>query len=865
MKTTYQNQADSYLRSQSLGFAHFVLLLSLTPFIFNLSLFKIGHQNFVASEYLIDPLRFEGLNYAQLNAGELEKPIPPKVDIDSTLRHTVFVIFNISPEQFCSNLDARNTNFFFLVFRPPELVQPCAQYRRSLQIYIEQLKQYNQAINAEQLDKKKLVAQANEFLSQAQEKAIKPPAQQATVISRSQGYFETLFAQFELDTSSEDKLTPAGLVVLLTWLLASLFLIPALFVCLREKAWFLAIFGLCPPAYNYLVYLLALFLDDPTLGFYQIELPLLAQLSLLVFLLSGKVRSRSFAGFSIVVLALIAITLSDYGSYVAGLLGQALTPVRQSAYHSAFVVHIIPMLMFIIVAVIGRLFVKGARQNWGLIKDLGWSRTTIAIARSVYAWIPMGALCLPFFWLTQHYIPKTITNNLHEQGIMQFAYSPKQTVLDNSLVSTAHRVDDINFVWHLSIEEQKANLNSNNEKFQKADFTRIVARRFDQSVPKSLAFKESRSGAPLIGWAVDIANNEMKDSIQSAYSKLRSDLKKGLTDLVDDQQTSIKELARSNLAKAMRELEKMRVAGQKKIQLANAITQAGIFNSFAFLYAYHQLAMLLFYYVCVKSLLYVFARVSVNQKTGISVTLGDCISEEQSLTEDFNNLRRTASDELDKHAPSIISHGSEIKFSGPAGTTIYLSRKFQCRGKAPKLRFIQPFSAPFARMFNGAYGMNELNLTNADTDVGCSSTQGIEYFEWDLKDNERVVFDFKNFVGISKSVSLSTLVSPRISSFLIGNIIYSQAKGPGKLFLMAKGRAQVCSGDVQVGSLPPQRMLAMDVNTKLFVESELDLLNVYCSDAYIKPVQGTMIIDVDTQTGSKSGLGTFLRHFILPG
>jgi len=166
--------------------------------------------------------------------------------------------------------------------------------------------------------------------------------------------------------------------------------------------------------------------------------------------------------------------------------------------------------------------------------------------------------------------------------------------------------------------------------------------------------------------------------------------------------------------------------------------------------------------------------------------------------------------------------------------------------------------------------MNEVIMKQGDADVSCSATKGIEFFEWNLAKGENVIFDFHHFVGMTKELQLSTLISPRISSLLLDRMIYSQATGPGKLIVMTKGRAEI--GDVcinnttkKIGSFPSERMIAMQLNSKLHVDSELDILNIYFSSAYIKPVSGKMIIDVDSQRGAKTGLSSFIRHFLFPG
>ncbi|MFC4700699.1 hypothetical protein ACFO4O_11050 [Glaciecola siphonariae] len=835
--------------SKWLELPRFVLLLSLTPFILDLSLFQIGNADYAPSEYLIDPLRFESLSYEQLSDYNGEPPIAPNAKVSKKQRELIVQFIKMTPERMCVDRKRRKAFIHHVLSNDPQLQKMCAQYRRDLQIYKQKLKRHNALKEQTKKAAQALVAQADGFLSMAHNK---PPAPQASVISYSQGYFQAFFAQFSLETVLDENAdshhqntgfvaSPSSVANALVLLL----IIPAVLVCLRYRAWLLLVFGLSIPMVNASVWALSFVYDGLGLSLYHIDSVMVAQIAFAYFLLSAHLRAESFVIFSLFI-SLAIVYLISASSAISE------SELNDASQNLATFTYLIPVLLFVILATILRILIKGMRQNIGLLKELGLWRSVKAFARALLMWTPMAVLCLPFFYLSLHLIPKHISNTLHEQGLLQNDYSHQAGLLDNALLSTAHLSDDIQFVWHLSVEEQKANLHASNRDLQALSFTDTFNRRFEQGVPRSLVFDKSQSDAFLVAPVVNLANDEMKKSMQKAYLNLRSQIKASLNKLVAAQENAIKEAANSNLSSAVSKLEALRIEGQSRIQDANGNTQSSIFASFTYVQAYHQLAMLLFAYLCLKSYLYVFSRVSVNQQTGILVSLSERRSKSQPAQEH-------------KGAPNIRSHGSEILLSSEMAPTFYLSRKFQCRGKAPKLRFTQMLGAPIARIFNGAYAMNEINLTPNDTDVGCSSTQGIEYFEWDLRDGERVVFDYHHFVGISKGVTLSTLISPRFSSLLIGKIIYSQATGPGKLILMAKGRAQIYTGQVQAGSLPPKRMLAMSVDTKLCVESELDILNVYFSEAYIKPIEGDMIIDVDTQSGHSSGLGSFIKHFILPG
>ena len=176
--------------------------------------------------------------------------------------------------------------------------------------------------------------------------------------------------------------------------------------------------------------------------------------------------------------------------------------------------------------------------------------------------------------------------------------------------------------------------------------------------------------------------------------------------------------------------------------------------------------------------------------------------------------------------------------------------------------------------------MNKIEMTRGCGTVSCTAARGAQFVEWDLGPREVVVFDFHNFVGMTQDVQISTLISPRLSTLLLGKFIFSTATGPGILVLMTDGRAEI-TGSVGAGeskgrageskgliaeSLPPERLVAMHIDTRLNVESELRVLDVYLSDAYVRPAAGApVIVDVDSQRGGSSGLARFFLHFLWPG
>lgn len=587
----------------------------------------------------------------------------------------------------------------------------------------------------------------------------------------------------------------------------------------------------------------------------QLKSPLFAQLAFIWFLLTGHINSRAFGIF--ILLLLLSTLLPE-------LLGNL------SLFDPSYVSHSgysllkaqLPIVIFILIAGLGRLLVKGAKENGAILYKLGLSDSLKFVARSLVLWIPMAVLCLPFFYLTEHLLPKKITHKLHENKVLQFDYGYEKGFLDNSLQSAAHIADDINFAWHLVVEERKAYLYATDQELQKLDFRRTVNKHYDQVIPQSLKFEESNSDVALFGWLVDLATEETQKSINKSFQTLRNDIREKLGNLASDKEKQLKAKSTNVKNDVLSELETLEQEGKAIIVANNTSAQSTLWWTINYIQAAHQLALLFFAFVCVKSFMYVFARVSFNQKTGTVFTLANTTSHaaDSNTKEQEQKIANTKIE-----SGTIKATGLDYTIKSDKANTYYISRRYQCRGKPPKITLPQASKSFIARLFNKAYTMNAIVIEQGDADVVCTATKGIEFFEWVLAKDETVVFDYHNFVGMSQDLKLSTLISPRISSLLLGRMIYSQASGPGTLILMAKGRAEVCDASSQAGSLPPELMIAMQKETKLHVDSELDMLNIYLSSAYIRPASGKILVDVDSQRGAKTGLGSFIRYFVFPG
>ena len=795
------------------GLGQFVLLLAIAPFIFSLELYSIGEVEQVPSLYEYDANRFESLPVYPSLGNQPKAPKKPKAlsrDETNYLNTTCKMVFLKLFQIHCDLLKAKQKT-----------------YDSQIEIYNKRNALYIQEKAAYQV-KVSLLKAANKAYDNFKIELASKPSDQSNldpeVIERSSRSFTALLGSGERLSAWQDT-------GLLTWLLGLLLIIPAVLICIRKKYWSLLLCGLLVPTINYLLAIASIVPALSGLSAWQISSSLAAQIAFLWFAIKGHLFSKSFALF--IFLLSISVTW-------AALLGGEDSSIFKAQ---------LPILVFVVAAIIARLMVKGVQENAYLFAGHGWSHNLRKAGHAFLLWLPLACLALPVMYFSSVLIPKTVVNQLHDNKTLRFDYS--HDVLDNTLQSVATKTDDAMFAWHLNTENTKRDIYKQGKNLLDTDLRRRVEVAFDQIMPAQLEYEDYESDRIIIGEGIEIAVGAAQDSTNKAFKNMRSKMKRKLGNVADNYNDKFKEIVKDNTPKALAIVDDMYREGRDALLTLNREAQATAWWSINYTRAVHMLTMLLFLFVCLKSYLYVFARASFNRNTGTFVTLGDIDPNkqiEQNATQD-----------------SIKATGLNYVIEAQSQETYYMSRRFQCRGKAPNYSIPQPFSAALRRLLKGTYSMNKVVMQSGDDPVQCTATQGVEFFEWTLGEGEVVLFDFRHFVGMSESIDISTLISTRASSLLLGGMIHTQATGPGKLILMAIGRAEVSGLENNGGSVPPERLIATHKDTRFHIDSELDLVNIYLSSAYVRPAGGGQaIVDVDSQRGNKTGLISFIKRFILP-
>ena len=141
-----------------------------------------------------------------------------------------------------------------------------------------------------------------------------------------------------------------------------------------------------------------------------------------------------------------------------------------------------------------------------------------------------------------------------------------------------------------------------------------------------------------------------------------------------------------------------------------------------------------------------------------------------------------------------------------------------------------PWSSPLARILRGRYFIFTRGsfLADAQQAVGpglaprgmvASAGAGLSIVEWRMKPGEEVVFRYKDFFGASDNVRLDSEISFRLSTLLLGKIVFHTARcigDEGRLLL----KAHVEHGEQEdIRAIPPERLIAWNRHARFTIHS----------------------------------------------
>jgi uncharacterized protein (AIM24 family) len=187
-----------------------------------------------------------------------------------------------------------------------------------------------------------------------------------------------------------------------------------------------------------------------------------------------------------------------------------------------------------------------------------------------------------------------------------------------------------------------------------------------------------------------------------------------------------------------------------------------------------------------------------------------------------------------------------------------------------------PWSSPISRILHGRYFIFTKGSFLADRDQAngtdpaprgmvASAGGGLSIVEWKMQPGEQVIFRYKDFFGASENIQLHSEISFRLSTLLLGRIVFHSAsclEGDGRLLL----KANVEGIDQEhIRAIPPERMIAWNRHAQFTIHSGRTawktLLNGYTlvrSDR-AQGVSGRILVSSD-DAGSNLGSIRYIKR-----
>ncbi len=500
------------------------------------------------------------------------------------------------------------------------------------------------------------------------------------------------------------------------------------------------------------------------------------------------------------------------------------------------------LILFLTYTILIRFLYLAFHQNLEIFKKTGIRSVGKLTLKSFLYWSPLLLFIVPGAILNSK-MNKASIDAIYDNTFMTSTYESRKYKRDQFEKDLEFSLDAEVICIHEAIVDNNKEINSiiaNKTEHLEKDVSAVYSKVFKPTLPEMAPFfnEEDCGFWGKLNFPCQ-AKNSAKRAASDSYSDLRSELLGDLTHQVRNSANGTREEVQESTT-AINSMLNAQIDDVRK-RLKRTVQSS--FDAIIFI---NLLLDIAFGFLILKSFLYVFSRVAFSSDNENYVTL--------------------LKSEVTMANGKLKKYGNQYMID-PARTNenYYLSRSFEPSGRAPKFAIPQWRSAIFARIFTRNFAMNKVVMKSRPEEVHFKAMGSHEFVEWDIKEGEEVIFHFKNFVGMSEGIKISAVVSLRLTSLLFGRLIFTIAKGPGKLILLTKGEPITTDHAIANSSVATSRIMAWQKNTRFNVESELNLVDVFMSGIYLKKKEGDLIlIDADVKGPSKNGIVRFIKNFILP-
>jgi hypothetical protein len=258
--------------------------------------------------------------------------------------------------------------------------------------------------------------------------------------------------------------------------------------------------------------------------------------------------------------------------------------------------------------------------------------------------------------------------------------------------------------------------------------------------------------------------------------------------------------------------------------------------------------------ILLKTLLIVFSRVILAPK------------------DDENTVARFLPDDVPEGMPNLKRHKQTYVIPTSEPNAHFVARwGVTLEGPPPARRRPLGFSLPLARILSGTWVMNRID-GNRDSspdefDAELKVDEPAELVSWTLREGERVVFRFSDFVGMSETLTVGRISSLGITTLVLGRMIFHYAEGPGVLILRTTAAARLGPSSQPVKPAPMPKLVAWGSSTRFSIFAALTMTDTFLSGYNMKTSKNDAVVwDTSTRRGDGPGTGIirFLKNFILP-
>lgn len=566
------------------------------------------------------------------------------------------------------------------------------------------------------------------------------------------------------------------------------------------------------------------------------------------------------------------------------------------------------VVLFVLSVLVARLAIEAVRQNLPLAKDLGRNNMEALVSRTLSLWWPMLILLAIGLWLSAQLdersenmlyklalvVPYCSIDGLEKKVILvcppghevleaaqfqplppdelsdhdecayrpplpfpqetdwpappfrcpthdgeQSAWSVTRLPLFDNIDRTVARAYDIQRV---ELRRQLASIDKGVDGSR--DLAEREARRLFSVVPATTGMSRRHCDFPYVACE---AGNLVIGELNKAYKMGRDRTEKKFVERMGDRAEDAGANVQDWTDTASTELE-------GTLDTYEANTRGAIARVHTASNVLRQIMLLWLVVITIKSLLYVFARVIFDQSTTIDVDL---------LERDGDPVEGKVSQVDEVDIPADYPHD------------IYYKANYQPLGPAPRFSIPQWRASILARLRHGAWNMSLVSMPlEPGSRLTFNSIEAEHLVDWEMREGEEVIFNYRNFVAMNEHVQLRTVISLRVATLLLGRIVFHTARcegGPGRLILRTRGKPATARQVQQ--SIPAARLVAWNRYARFSVDSHLTRPDIFlngfnlrrsASEEDDRP-KGILIVEADARDGGiLVGTLRFARNFLLP-